>query len=172
MHIKDLQPNPVLGDPRKEVVSAWTAVDTQSVLTKARKKLNRMHAMAELRSQGWSAAATRAAADTAAGGKGWRDLLTEYRARLLRVVKATYGELSIQHALTHAWSPKPHVSALSARSGWSGYLFRLHAGHLTACMLCPAQVTCTNTSNWVPRKLESCRKPLMQHLMTSTAADI
>ncbi|KAF6265731.1 Sodium/hydrogen exchanger family-domain-containing protein [Scenedesmus sp. NREL 46B-D3] len=92
-----LHPNPVLGRPDVTAVQAWTHIDARASLASAARKLRRSKALSE--HQGGSAAAaaaaaaSRAAADEAVGGKGWRQLVSEYRSRLLHVVKAKYGEL-------------------------------------------------------------------------------
>jgi hypothetical protein len=91
--LQDLTSNPVLGCPDPKSVQAWTHIDARASLASAQRKLHRMSALSEL--QGGSAAAasaSRAAADDAVGGKGWRKLVSEYRSRLLHVVKAKYGE--------------------------------------------------------------------------------
>lgn len=92
--LQDLRPSAVLGAPDPHIVSAWTSINTQPMLTKAHRKIHRSHATSEagLRSKRPAAVATKAAAASAAAGHGWQQLLIEYRARLLRVVKATYGK--------------------------------------------------------------------------------
>ena len=93
--ISKLKPNPVLGVADPVAVSAWTSVDTHYTLVKVHKRLRRLKASTEHVIGG----AFQAAADSAVGGYGWRQQLAEYRARLLRVVKATYGGHSLPHAL-------------------------------------------------------------------------
>jgi hypothetical protein len=92
--LHDLQPNTVLGAPDPKSVQAWTHIDARASLASAHRKLQRMTAMSELQGgrSSASAAASRAAAEGAVAGKGWRKLVAEYRRRLLHVVKAKYGE--------------------------------------------------------------------------------
>lgn len=91
--LQQLQPNPILGAADPAVVLAWTAVDAKATLAAAGRKLRRLGALSETQGASVQAAAvTKGAAESAVGGHGWRELVAEYRRRLLHVVKATYGE--------------------------------------------------------------------------------
>eukprot|EP00878_Enallax_costatus_P006804 GHUV01007132.1.p1 GENE.GHUV01007132.1~~GHUV01007132.1.p1 ORF type:complete len:889 (+),score=286.27 GHUV01007132.1:1018-3684(+) len=95
INLANLKPSAVMGKPDPNIVSAWTSLDTHSMLHNVHKRFQRSHATAESgpRSKDPAAVATREAAASAVGGHGRLQLLAEYRARLLRVVKATYGDL-------------------------------------------------------------------------------
>ncbi|WIA14531.1 hypothetical protein OEZ85_003050 [Tetradesmus obliquus] len=92
--LQHLDPNPVLGCPDPKSVQAWTDVDARASLASAQRRLRRLKALSELQGGSSAAAASsKAAAAAAVGGRGWRQLVCEYRSRLLHVVKAKYGEL-------------------------------------------------------------------------------
>jgi hypothetical protein len=91
--LQTIKANPVLGSPEASSIQAWTHIDARASIASAQRKLQRLKALSEL--QGGcaaAAAASRAAAAAAVGGKGWHELVCEYRSRLLHVVKAKYGE--------------------------------------------------------------------------------
>ncbi|WIA34707.1 hypothetical protein OEZ86_013018 [Tetradesmus obliquus] len=92
--LQHLDPNPVLGCPDPKSVQAWTDTDARASLASAQRRLRRLKALSELQGGSSAAAASsKAAAAAAVGGRGWRQLVCEYRSRLLHVVKAKYGEL-------------------------------------------------------------------------------